>query len=470
MASLIAWLAAGALAAPGVRVTDGFASGHARVWLEGPPHATVVLMVGPSAAPCQPKVGQSCLGFNGPAEIFGTVELDPGGRAEVQIPLRANLEGATLAIRPLIVDGPHHTLPPPVTLRVYAADQDPDGDFLATVNEEKLGTDPERADSDRGGVPDGKEVAWGTNPTVRRDDRRHKLDSDRDGIPDDAEERLGTDPYSKDSDGDGIDDRIEVEELETNPGDPDTDGGGIWDGEEIAAGTDPHDPSDDRPVDPKPVEDRDRDGLPDDEEEARGTDPDNPDSDGGGALDGFEVLAGFDPTDPSDDHALESDIDEDGLPDRIEERLGTDVDNPDTDGGGMGDADEFFEGRDPHDPTDDQDHHTNRRDSDFDGVPDDEEERLGLDPHNPDTDGGGAIDGYEVFTGHDPLDPKDDDAFASDRDKDELPDIVETEWGTDPDRGGHRWRGDRRRHRVVERLRSAGPGRRPVLPRPRLRP
>ena len=54
-------------------------------------------------------------------------------------------------------------------------------------------------------------------------------------------------------------------------------------------------------------DDRDGDGLADFEEDELGTDPDNPDTDGDGLLDGTEVN-GENPTDP-----LNADTDGDGL-------------------------------------------------------------------------------------------------------------------------------------------------------------
>ena len=68
-----------------------------------------------------------------------------------------------------------------------------------------------------------------------------------------------------------------------------SDGDGIDDGIEIDDGTDPID------------FDSDDDGVGDGDEIDLGLDPINPDSDGGGANDGDEIDGGFDPLDPGDD-------------------------------------------------------------------------------------------------------------------------------------------------------------------------
>ena len=97
--------------------------------------------------------------------------------------------------------------------------------------------------------------------------------------------------------------------------------------------------------------------------------------------------------------------------------LGTDPDNPDTDGDGLGDGVEL-----------DSDRNINRRngtdplnpDTDGDGLPDGVEDANGngevdsgeTDPNNPDTDGGGLSDGDERVFETDPLVPDDDNVVS----------------------------------------------------------
>ena len=67
------------------------------------------------------------------------------------------------------------------------------------------------------------------------------IDSDGDGLIDSAESWwTHTDPDNPDTDGDGLDDGLELSlEIGTDPLNPDTDGEGVLDGDEIAAGTSP---------------------------------------------------------------------------------------------------------------------------------------------------------------------------------------------------------------------------------------
>jgi len=74
---------------------------------------------------------------------------------------------------------------------------------------------------------------------------RFEKDSDGDGLTDKEELEIGTDPNNPDTDGDGLYDGQEVMEYKTDPLDPDTDGGGVKDGIEVLNGADPLDGDDD---------------------------------------------------------------------------------------------------------------------------------------------------------------------------------------------------------------------------------
>lgn len=79
---------------------------------------------------------------------------------------------------------------------------DLDGDGLFDLDEQRLGTDPTRPDSDADGLSDGEEA------------HGH-----------------GTDPLGRDTDGDGLWDATEIR-GDLDALDPDTDGDGIQDGED----------------------------------------------------------------------------------------------------------------------------------------------------------------------------------------------------------------------------------------------
>ncbi len=127
--------------------------------------------------------------------------------------------------------------------------------------------------------------------------------------------------------------------------------------------------------------DTDLDGLTDETEEKLGTDPNNPDTDGDGLKDGEEVNDYK--TDP-----LKPDTDGDGLKDGDEVNLHkTDPLKPDTDGDNLRDGDEIKK------------HRTNptKADSDGDGLNDGSEVNTHkTDPMRSDTDGDGLTDGNEV--------------------------------------------------------------------------
>jgi hypothetical protein len=147
---------------------------------------------------------------------------------------------------------------------------DSDGDGLSDLAEARIHkTDSQLADTDTDGLADGLEVNeyWtlplvvdtdgdtfsdgvevrlGTDPT---DNESFPLattsgfeDLDGDGILNKEERELGSDMQKTDSDFDGLDDFSEIRQHMTSPTLVDTDGDGAWDGEEIAAGTDPGNP------------------------------------------------------------------------------------------------------------------------------------------------------------------------------------------------------------------------------------
>jgi hypothetical protein len=81
-------------------------------------------------------------------------------------------------------------------------DKDVDTDGLTHLREAVLGSDPLRADTDGDSAADGAEAAAGTDPTRR--------DTDVDGLDDGSEARLSTDPLDPDSDDDGVLDGFET--------------------------------------------------------------------------------------------------------------------------------------------------------------------------------------------------------------------------------------------------------------------
>ncbi len=227
-------------------------------------------------------------------------------------------------------------------------------------------------------------------------------DNDNDGLTDAQEAELGTNPNNPDTDGDGANDGTEVG---TDPAAPlDSDGDGIIDALDSAivdtdgdGVMDQQDPANSDPCVPNSDNatcqslDSDGDGLTNAREAELGTDPNNPDTDGDGANDGAEV--GTDPAAPLDS-------DGDGIIDALDSAI------VDTDGDGVMDQQDPANS-DPCVPNSDNAACQGTNDSDGDGLTDAQEAALGTDPDNPDSDGDGANDGAEVGT--DPAAPLDSD-------------------------------------------------------------
>lgn len=126
--------------------------------------------------------------------------------------------------------------------------------------------------------------------------------------------------------------------------------------------------------------DYDNDGLTNSTERELGTDPENPDTDGDGLTDGDEVRRYY--TDPK-----KSDTDGDNLTDYAEIfDHKTSPKSPDTDGDGLFDGEEITRKTNPQQP-----------DTDLDGLLDgDEVSKHKTDPTKADTDGDGLNDGLEI--------------------------------------------------------------------------
>ena len=181
------------------------------------------------------------------------------------------------------------------------------------------------------------------------------------------------------------------------------------------------------------ADDDDNDGLTNGEERRLGTDPQNPDTDGDGLKDGEEVNRYK--TNP-----LQADTDGDGLSDGDEVmKYHTDPLKADTDGDGLSDGDEVLKYHtDPLKMDTDGDgltdgdevmkYHTDplKVDTDGDGLSDwDEVKTYNTDPNKADTDGDGLNDGDEVKKYHtDPL--------KADTDGGGVNDGAEVQRGTNP--------------------------------------
>lgn len=163
-------------------------------------------------------------------------------------------------------------------------------------------------------VPPTESSASTTDPFAR------PLDTDGDGLSDAAEQKVGTDPTKQDTDGDGFTDFEEVVLMRMDPLKPDlVSSNGLRSPtlsplatSTISASTPPSAVS---PTSSPGSADPDRDGLTNDQELQLGSDPNNPDTDGDGLSDKDEVVDYL--TNP-----LKKDTDGDGFDDATEIKKG----------------------------------------------------------------------------------------------------------------------------------------------------
>lgn len=262
---------------------------------------------------------------------------------------------------------------------------DQDNDGLTNNQEATIGTNPVVPDTDDDGINDGTEVTNGSDPLSACSPNLNfpTCDQDNDGLTNGEEAINGTNPTNPDTDGDGVNDGDEVtngsdplspcspnlnfgtcdqdndgltnsqEAMQgTNPTNPDTDGDTINDGLEVTNGSDPLDAC--SPNLNSPACDQDGDGLTNAQEATLLTNPTNPDTDGDGVNDGAEVTNGSDPLNPCSPNLSSPacDQDNDGLTNSQEASLGTNPTVPDTDGDGINDGTEVANGSNPLNPCD----------------------------------------------------------------------------------------------------------------------
>jgi|GEM_PF-720273 len=280
------------------------------------------------------------------------------------------------------------------------SDYDADNDGLSNIEEEDIvGTDPNDADTDNDGIPDGAEV-FGGNPADPLSNPTNPLDadSDDDGLCDGNNAVASVCDAGEDTNNNGI-----WDVGETNPNDADSDNDTLSDGMEVI------------------TSDYGADGI------GRHTDPLNVDSDGDGLNDNVEDADGDGRVDPGETDPTVADSDNDGLPDGVEVNGANPTDplDNDSDNDGILDGDEDRDGDGRRDP-DESD--PNDTDTDNDGLPDGTEDadRDGVvdpgetDPTDDDTDNDGIEDGVEDADQDGNRDPNETDPLDADTDNDGL--------------------------------------------------
>jgi uncharacterized repeat protein (TIGR01451 family) len=292
---------------------------------------------------------------------------------------------------PLDADSDNDGLPDGTELGLPCshADTDPSaGSCVPDADNGATKTNPLERDTDGGGARDGSED-WNlngaidpgeTDPTAGHGaDDSMVVDQDADGLGDDLEEELDSDPLDADTDNDGVTDGDEADPALDGDGDlaisvldVDSDNDGLFDGTEL--GKDCSNAATDASL---------GHCRADADAGATKTSPVNADTDGGGIRDGSEDVNLNGAVDGSEtnpvagegeDDATVTDMDGDGLSDDLENGIGTNPNDADSDDDGLPDGEEA-------NPTDDHD-----RDGTINAL-------------DPDSDGDMLFDGTELGKG-----------------------------------------------------------------------
>lgn len=240
-------------------------------------------------------------------------------------------------------------------------------------------------DRDNDGLPDAWEIANGLSPTDPNGDNGAAGDPDNDGLSNLGEYQAGTRARDPDSDGDGMADGWEVlvglDPVTLDSG-VDADGDGLTNMEEYLGA--------DLVVDLV--------SIPPDWGDA--TNPLDSDTDDDGLPDGWERLYRLDALDDADDNGADGDPDNDGLTNAQERDYLTNPIRADTDGDGMPDG---WEVANRLSPVSAVGRHGALGDPDADGATNLVEFGQGTDPNDRDTDDDDLPDGWEIRYDLNPL-------------------------------------------------------------------
>ncbi|MGQ9592469.1 MAG: hypothetical protein ACUVYA_19485, partial [Planctomycetota bacterium] len=228
------------------------AAGAARPWIGGAP---VAIDPGASAA------GASDIGDPGtpPEPILELDAFGPGGARTVDLGVVGETRGLDAAGRTALgdprgraavfgssavrVDSSNPAVAS-VSPSGFVRAQSPGAAWIRVSGDGECARVPVRVDlaldRDGDGMPDSFELAHGFE---MGDPSDGDADSDGDGLTNRREFELGTDPRNRDTDGDLLDDGLEVLVWGTMPLHPDTDGDLALDGAEVAQGKNPLDPN-----------------------------------------------------------------------------------------------------------------------------------------------------------------------------------------------------------------------------------
>ncbi len=294
-----------------------------------------------------------------------------------------------------------HQLSPINSAGYHGSAGDPDTDNLNNRQEQTADTNPRNPDTDRDGLPDGLEIAHGSNPLDG------ELDADRDGLANRPELGLATNPFSADSDGDGLPDGWEVAQ-QLNPLSSAGVHGATGDG--------------------------DADGLVQLHEYHHQTNPHRADSDDDGLPDGWEVHHNLNPLSGLANDGAQADPDADSLSNLAEHGFATNPRSADSDSDQLPDAWELQQQLDPL--LSSADFGTNG-DPDADGLINLAEYRNSTSALLADSDGDSLSDGWEVHYLLDPLDGFGLNGANGDPDADGMNNLVEFQRQTDPLRASY---------------------------------